>query len=857
MSYFLQLFIIYMLNVIGQHFRIGCWMIAASLLGVLLACSVSSQEKISIGSFEGSLDGWTVATPATGTLTTTYSNIQGSKVLTAQEGASFGLAKSFDIRTRLEHLGAFIIRRSLIVEAGDVLSGWSFFRSSTNLFFLQSHGSRAMLSITDGSGKLVTVLVGYESGMSVLWERFEYLFSNSGNFTLELEINSSGFSLGSDYVGLDGFIITSPDRKYPVVSAPGAISISLNPGEAELAPSDDRLSAFLAGATAFDEVDGDITATAVNLPQSFAVGETEIRFEATDKSGNTGFATSKVIVVKGNIPPIAMDDSAKAKSGQTVSIVVTDNDSDADGDSLTVTIAQPPKHGTVNVNADGTAAYTAKSDFVGSDSFTYTISDGRGGTAVATVTITVKSPLGPVVAAPPEIIITVDAGVEQVAASDERIAAFLNGATALDETNGVVPVTAVDAPATFLLGETTVRFQAVDMDGNIGFAYSKVTVKSTPAICKPLPSPDEINHQPVPGEYAFKIYAEQFLAAEILTREQLVKLHPKPLRLQIIGEPRWTTWYADEKEYERLSADPFDPVGIHSDQRAVSVLDNPLKPMIGDTPSILQEIRFGMTWHHSSDDFVIQAHHLEFALKIVFISNVTFRVHTLEEGAQGHIVQLLDRDPALKFLPPADRQRYQKSDMFDDVFDEAYYAPSFFNEGFTNLSSPFRFLGRKCRSIVEVKLDLDVRGPGLHYRGRLGEGLTAEQEKEFVEPRVGELNALGIELVRFIADRAVRLNAGYFIERYIRPVAKPPENTIPPPPLRPKPERLVSPPIFTPPPLLGKQGTPTAIMGNLEKNFHKLSPEEQEELINKLKYLPVDEKEQLSPFFRDILKKGK
>ena len=852
---------------IGQYFRIGCWMIAALLLGVLLAGSVSSQEKISIGSFEGSLDGWTVVTPATGTLTTTYSNIYGSKVLTAQEGASFGLAKSFDIRTRLENLGAFIARQPLTVEAGDVLTGWSYFGSSL-IGFLVSHGSRAWIFVTDGSGELVTSLVYYEAGQSAYWERFEYKFSRSGSFTLELQINSSMYSMGGDYVGLDGIVITSPDRTPPVVTAPGTISISLNPGETELMMLDDRLSLFLSGATALDEIDSDITAKAVNLPQSFALGETEVRFEATDQAGNTGFATSTVAVVKGNIPPIALDDSTKGKSGQAVSIAVTDNDSDADGDSLTVTIAQPPKHGTVTVTTDGITAYTADVDFIGSDEFTYKISDGRGGTASATVTITVKSPLGPVVTAPPELVITVDTGVEQVAVSDERIAAFLSGATAIDEIDGVVSASPVDIPAAFPTGETAVRFQAVDQDGNMGSAYSKIIVKFIPAICKPLPGPSELEQQqPVPGEYTFDIFAEKFLANDIITREQLAELHPNLLFFRVFGDD-WTReeiWYADEKDRSLYDKNSFDPEGLQSVQEKVTVLDDPSNPMAGDRSLFFEEIRYSMTWRHANNDFVRPAWHDEFTLDTMFKARVTFRIHTLEEDAQDHIVQLLHKDPARKFPSPADEQQYRKTDKFDDVFDEAYYAPSFFNTGFSNLSSPVRFLGRKCRAIIEIHSDLDVslsKGyAGAWWRGGLAAGLTDEQEKNLVEPSVGAMNALGIEMARYFVNKAIKINAGFVVERYARPKKRELPSAIPiptlSPPAQPSPPPIFPPPAFTPPTLPEKLRTPADIMGAIEKNFRKLPLEEQDKLINKLKHLPIEEKEQLSPFFRGLLEKGK
>jgi len=833
-----------------------------------LPTSLSAQTTTSLGNFEGGRDDWVVTSPGNPKAYVFIADVHrgmDSPTLKAKSGNTFLRVMMRGRYRNQKDTFPFLVQRQFSATVGQVLSGSILVGHGRHIFFTGDFDGKLTLRSTSGQAvREIYRSTGHEvcceTQLTTAWTPFEHVIEQDGDYILEAQLDMSPGSGGEIFLLLDDIKLTSPDRVLPIVTPPAPITIDLKHGETELAPTDERLSTFLSGATAADENDGDIPATEVNLPPSFTLGETEVRFEATDQAGNTGFATSKVTIAKGNIPPSAVDDNAQGKSGQAVSIAVTGNDSDEDGDPLTVSISQTPQNGTVTVTAEGTTAYTAEADFVGSDSFTYTISDGRGGTSSATVTITVKSPLEPVVTAPAEIIITVDTGVEQVPASDERIAAFLNGATALDETDGVVPVTAVDAPASFLLGETTVRFQAVDLDGNIGIAYSKVTVKSIPAICKPLPGPNEIDHQPVPGEYAFKIFAEQFLAAEILTQEQFAKLHPKPLWIQIIGDPQWTTWYADDNEYERLGVEPFDPAGIHSVQGAVYVLDNPLAPRMNDTPSFFEEIRYLMTWHHSSDDFVMPAHDIEFTLDIVFNADVTFRVHTLEEGAQGHIVQLLHRDPAREFPSPADQQQYRQSEEFDDVFDDAYYAPSFFKEGFINLSLPFRFLGRKCRSIVEAKLDLDVRGPGLHYRGRLGEGLTAEQEKELVEPRIGELNALGIELVRFIVDRATKLNAGFFVERYVRPVDKTPESTIPQPLFPPIPDKPLQPPVLTPPPipdLPEKLRTPADIMGDIEKNFQKLPPEKQQALIETLKQLSPEEKEQLSPFFRGLLEKKK
>jgi gliding motility-associated-like protein len=62
---------------------------------------------------------------------------------------------------------------------------------------------------------------------------------------------------------------------------------------------------------------------------------------------------------------------------------------DIDADELTYTKLTNPTNGSVNVKTDGTYTYTPNLNYNGADSFTIQVNDGKGGTAITTVNITV------------------------------------------------------------------------------------------------------------------------------------------------------------------------------------------------------------------------------------------------------------------------------------------------------------------------------------------------------------------------------------------------------------------------------------------------------------------------------------
>lgn len=86
---------------------------------------------------------------------------------------------------------------------------------------------------------------------------------------------------------------------------------------------------------------------------------------------------------------MAGDDDASGNPGSTIPIKVLDNDSDPDDDTLTIV-----GYDSASVLGGIVSCDTKKCTYNGPDgwserdSFTYTVSDGKGGTATAIVTLT-------------------------------------------------------------------------------------------------------------------------------------------------------------------------------------------------------------------------------------------------------------------------------------------------------------------------------------------------------------------------------------------------------------------------------------------------------------------------------------
>ena len=139
------------------------------------------------------------------------------------------------------------------------------------------------------------------------------------------------------------------------------------------------------GTVTFDDEKQSFTYT----PSSGFVGEDSFDYTVQDPDGATATATVRVRVVQPNRPPSAVDDSATVAPSGVAEITPLANDSDPDGDSLSLVALGLPEAGSVTIVDGQRLRYAPRTGFTGQDAFTYSVGDGHGGTASATVRITV------------------------------------------------------------------------------------------------------------------------------------------------------------------------------------------------------------------------------------------------------------------------------------------------------------------------------------------------------------------------------------------------------------------------------------------------------------------------------------
>lgn len=137
-------------------------------------------------------------------------------------------------------------------------------------------------------------------------------------------------------------------------------------------------------------LDGNVLMPAENYHGTLAV-----MAKVNDGQADSNEVVLSVTVNSVNDNPVATDDAytvGQDTSGNAFDLLA--NDTDVDGDTLTISAATTSNGGTAEITSTG-VNYTPASGFSGTETISYTVSDGNGGSADATATITVTATTTP------------------------------------------------------------------------------------------------------------------------------------------------------------------------------------------------------------------------------------------------------------------------------------------------------------------------------------------------------------------------------------------------------------------------------------------------------------------------------
>ena len=240
-------------------------------------------------------------------------------------------------------------------------------------------------------------------------------FSKAGNpahGTVTVSSNGSyTYTPDANYNGSDSFTFTVTDGTDTVTRTVNITVISVND---PVTAANDVITMAQGTAGTLDvlandtNVDGDVLTLTIPTPPASSIATVTVNSNntlaialASSYSGTFIFdyvisdgqysatGTITVVVTSDNSAPVASNVSVTMDEDTTTSGMLSATD--PDGDTITFSKTGDPTHGTATVAANGAYTYTSATNYAGSDSFTYTVTDSRGASVTRTVTITVNN----------------------------------------------------------------------------------------------------------------------------------------------------------------------------------------------------------------------------------------------------------------------------------------------------------------------------------------------------------------------------------------------------------------------------------------------------------------------------------
>ena len=134
-------------------------------------------------------------------------------------------------------------------------------------------------------------------------------------------------------------------------------------------------------------IDGSV---ATYTPSANTNGSDTFTFKVSDGTADSNTSTITVTVTSVNDVPVAADKSVT--TAEDTAVTVTMSATDVESDALTYSIVATPDNGSLGTVSGSDVVYTPNTNYNGSDTFTYKVTDANSGVSnVATVTMTVTA----------------------------------------------------------------------------------------------------------------------------------------------------------------------------------------------------------------------------------------------------------------------------------------------------------------------------------------------------------------------------------------------------------------------------------------------------------------------------------
>jgi VCBS repeat-containing protein len=300
-----------------------------------------------------------------------------------------------------------------------------------------------------------------------------------GSFTYTPAANFNGTD-SFTYTATDGTAVSNVATVTITVSAVNDAPVAVN--DAATTPEDTAVSGTVLGNDTDVDAGTTLTASLGASPTNGTLtlasdgsftytptvdfnGIDTFTYTVSDGIAVSNVATVTITITPVNDEPLAVGDGTTTLENTATTIAVLANDSDLEGDSLSVTAISAPAHGTAILSAPGTITYTPEANYCGPDSFTYTVADGYGGTATATISITIT-----------EANHTPEAADDARQVSEDMAAMIAVLANDTDEDGDPLSVTSVGTPAhgtaASIANGTIVYTPAANYSGADSFTYT-------------------------------------------------------------------------------------------------------------------------------------------------------------------------------------------------------------------------------------------------------------------------------------------------------------------------------------------------------------------------------------------------